>query len=214
MDLRSPVLLGLAGLPALAAISACQTDEDSGLRIRSLEFDGEATITLSFSDAVADVGTVDPNDFRISAAVTTRAIYTYAGTTYDYASSNYTDLGYILDYGYGGNPTRMTFSSIAPGASAEQVVLTTAAAIDSACEWASETRASFESYASQSDYDITFEIELFLHYAAGEVPITAEDGGHALADVGPSWVLDDALDDYIEEYGFPRLIPRLRIPCP
>jgi hypothetical protein len=207
-------MIGLVTLPAIGLVGGCQTDDEPGFGIRSIDFDGEDTLTLSFTSAVAEPGNVDPNDFRLSAALTYQLTYSYGGTSYSYAGSTYTDLAYVVEYGSGGGPLRMSFTSITPGPSPEQLVLTTALAIDGACEWADSTRTMFEEYAEAYGDDASFEIDLFLHYAAGEVPITAEDGGHALADIGPDWVLSSALEHAIEEFGFPHLRPRLRIPCP
>jgi hypothetical protein len=57
------------------------------------------------------------------------------------------------------------------------------------------------------------DIAIFLHYAAGDIPLESEDDA-TLVDIGRDWVLTD--ENYLTRpgFGFNRLSPQIRIPCP
>jgi hypothetical protein len=199
-------------LPALIACNDRQVD--TGFRITNVAFDNDSTITLTFSQPVGELGAVDPNDFRLSMAETFRATYTYNGISETYQYTSYRDLSdivYDYDYGY---DERFSFMTIEPGAAADQIVLRTTDPLGpTACDWIDYTRDLFEMYSSYSNVMAVFDFAIFLHYAAGDVPIESE-AGEPLADIGSDWVLTD--NDYIgrESFGFTILSPQLRIPCP
>jgi hypothetical protein len=198
-------------LPALVACSDRQVD--TGFRITNVAFDNDSTITLTFSQSVGELGTVDPNDFRLSMAQSIHATYTYGGVTETYDYTSYRDLAGVI-YNYNSYGAQFTFMMIEPGAAANQIVLRTASPLGpTACTWLEYVREEYEMFSSYPGITAIFEFEMFLHYAAGDVPIESESG-EPLADIGRDWVLDD--EDYYERegFGFTRLSPQLRIPCP
>lgn len=201
-----------ATLPALLACSDRQID--TSFRITGVAFDNDSTITLTFSQPVADLGSVDPNNFRLSMGQTISVSYTYEGITETYISTSYRDLANVTyGYGYYGN-YRFTFMSIEPGAAANQVILRTTDPLGPAgCDFIDDTIAQFEMYAAYYDATGQFDVAMFLHYAAGDIPIES-DAGEPLVDIGADWVL--TTDEYIdrEGFGFTMLSPQLRIPCP
>lgn len=229
VDPRDPSTLPLAWrrsaaalattLPALIAATGCEgKDGDGGFGITRVEFDNASTITLTFSEPVAELGAVDPNDFRISAAQTYRLTYSYGGVTYSYASSMYQDIGYLsAGYDYNAEPVRFSFASVARGSADNQLVLTTDSPLGPlACDWVDEMEAAldeFVEYYGEYGGDVEFEFGLFLHYAGGSVPIEG-DGGDSLADIAAHWVASTLFIDETDKFGFPRLRPRLQIPCP
>jgi hypothetical protein len=197
-------------LPALLACTDRQVD--TGFRITSVAFDNDSTITLTFSQPVAELGSVDPNRFRLSIAQTYTFTYSYQGVTETYSGTSYRDVA-TLGYDYYGND-RFAFLSIEPGASANQIILRTADPLGpDSCTFVAYTIAQFEMYASY--YDATGQIDaaIFLHYAEGDIPIESE-AGEPLMDIGADWALspDDFYDR--EGFGFTMLSPQLRIPCP
>jgi hypothetical protein len=213
--LRRWSVAGLASA-AVAPALACQPSAgEPQFRIVSVEFDGDSTLTLTFSEAIANAAEIDPNDFRISFAQTLAGTYVpYDGTAeVDFELTAYQDLS-IFDYGggYYGGFERFGFVSAARGAAANQLVLeSTTAAISPACE----ALDYIQTYTGQYHEEIgwTSDFGLFVHYAAREIPLEGESG-RILADIGADWVLEDG--SYLERdsYGFTNLIPQLRIPCP
>lgn len=206
-----------ATVPALVGGTACNIggDDDGGFRITRVEFDNASTITLTFSEPVADLGEVNPNDFRLSVGMTRQYTYVYDGVSYTYAYTTYQDVSYpagIYTYDYG--PNRFTFESLAVGASGSQVVLTSTDPLGpNACEWLDSVEDFFEMYTSYYGDDVLWDVGFFLHYASGDVPIENQTGVE-LAEIGPDWVLTEQAGIYSETYGFTMLKPQLRIPCP
>jgi hypothetical protein len=198
-------------LPALFACTDRQTG-DTGFRITSVAFDNDSTITLTFSQPVANLGGVDPNAFRLSMGRTSSVMYTYDGVTETLQYTSYSDLVYAV-YTYGYND-RFSFMSIEPGASADQIILRTTDPLGpDSCELIDYRIDFFHMYADQYDPNAQFDLTMFLHYAAGDVPIESE-AGEPLTDIGADWVL--SAESYVERegFGFRMLSPQLRIPCP
>jgi hypothetical protein len=198
-------------LPALLACTDRQVD--TSFRITGVTFDDDSTITLTFSQPVADLGEVDPNAFRLSMAVTLSAMYTYGGVTETYQYTSYRDLASIVGtydyYSY-----RFTFMSIERGAGANQIILRTTDPLGpGSCDYIEYSTAQFQMYAEQYDPSAQFDLTMFLHYATGDVPLESE-AGEPLTDIGADWVLTP--DSYLERegFGFRMLTPQLRIPCP
>jgi hypothetical protein len=159
------------------------------------------TLTLTFSEPVGPLDGVDPNDFRISMAMT---FYSFEyGQAYQ--SSQYTDLAiYTNIYPY----VYFTFLSITPGASSDQVVLELDQAFpDYACEYI----AYFNSMAPPTIG--CAERTMLLHHAGGDVPIHDVDGV-PLPDFGADWVHEPSWVDYVVDAGFPNFPARIDIPCP
>lgn len=210
---RWPRSLTLAStLPALIACSERQID--TSFRITSVAFDNDSTITLTFSQPVADVSSVDPNNFRLSMGQSLFVTFLYNGVTESYMYTSYRDLAsvaYSYNY-YGGY--RFSLMSIEPGASANQVILRTTSPLGPAsCDFIDYATAQFEMYSSYYDATGQFDLAMFLHYAAGDIPIESQ-AGEPLADIGADWVLDNE-DFYSRDgFGFTMLSPQLRIPCP
>jgi hypothetical protein len=193
----------VSSVPLLLTIG-CEAGEstDDSFRVIELEFDGDATITLTFSQPLAELGTIDPNDFRISAGVTQS--FSYDGMTY--TMTNYRDLfsdSYPLDFG---------FVSLTAGPGPDQLVLQTSESIaEGVCDWLGVV-AELE-YDEMQDPTSRADGGMFLHYARGEIPIES-DKGEALADIGRDWVLTEGLTLMVyDSYGFTQLHPQLRIPC-
>jgi hypothetical protein len=159
------------------------------------------TLTLTFSEPVGPLEGVDPDDFRISMAMTFYA-FEYGQA---YQSSQYTDLVvYANIYPY----VNFTFLSITPGASPDQVVLELDQPFpDYACEYI----AYFNNLPPPTGG--CAERTLLLHHAGGDVPIHDVDGV-ALPDFGPDWVHEPSWVDYVEDAGFPNFPARIDIPCP
>jgi hypothetical protein len=198
-------------VPVLALGTSCQTDDDGddSFRITAIDFDGESTITLTFSQSLADLGDVDPNSFRLSFAVTYQFTYTYDGTTYVEETTNYFDLGeFVSDDYYDFVP--VTVTSLTPGSSANRIILETSHVWGAAaCESLAYIEAMMEMYP---ETEIRSDVGMFLHYAGGEVPIESASGS-MLADIGAEWVLSSENGLGVYEYGFANLHPQLRIPC-
>jgi hypothetical protein len=198
-------------LPVLFACSDRQGETSFG--ITNVAFDNESTITLTFSQAVGDVGAVDPNDFRLSFAQTMRATTSYNGVTEIYEYTSYHDLGtFVYDYSTYGQP--FSFTLIEAGAANQLVLRTTVALGPDACEFLENTRNQLEYYATYYPTgNVAYDVAIFLHYAASNIPIESE-AGEPLADIGRDWVLNG--EEYVEResFGFTMLSPQLRIPCP
>jgi hypothetical protein len=196
-----PVALGL-----LAFGTSCQVDGDDGFRVTAVDFDGESTITLTFSEPVGELGDVDPTSFRLSFGTTYRFTYTYEdGTVATEEVTNYFDLGAFIDSGYYDEP--LTVTSLSPGSSANRVILQTSGVWgEAACQMVAYLQAEWQGYAEY----FTGDAGIFLHYAAGDVPLESASGS-ALANIGADWVLEGTYSSY--EYGFVNLVPQLRIPC-
>ena len=160
---------------------------------------------LTFSDPVAPVDDVAPTDFRISFGL----------------SFSYTDNGEVVEQSaYYDPPTRfgsyypMEFTAIANGPGENQISITLTPPIDYFI--CTEVANSVEG----STPDFPIEGGLFPHYAPGTTPVT-NTAGEELAPIGPDWVLSGPDDPpyygyelFIEEAGFPNLIPQIPIPCP
>jgi hypothetical protein len=202
-----------SAIPVLITGSACNPgDDEGGFRITRVDFDNNSKITLTFSEPVADLGEVNPNDFRLSLGRTSSYVLVYDGmeTLYEYTS--YQDLVSVAGgYNYYGTP--FTFLDVALGSSASQIVLTTTDPLGpNACDWVRTRLEAFEMYSGYYE-DARMDLAIFLHYASGDVPIESQ-AGVELGEIGPDWVLSG--DSYFtrEGFGFTMLAPQLRIPCP
>lgn len=202
----------LAGVAALAPALGCGPgDVDQGFRVTNIAFDGDRTLTLTFSQPIANADAIDPNDFRISFARTFSSTYTdpESGQTYTEQYTGYNDLAFFIDY-YGGTP-RFSFAAATLGGSDTQLVLEAAAeGIAAVCMYMGYYEDYFEQYEMEG---LSVDMALFIHYAGGDIPLESE-GGEVLADIGPDWVLTE--QPYLSRmsYGFTQLVPQLRIPCP
>lgn len=198
-------------VPTLIAGSACQAD-DGPFRITKVEFDNDSTITLTFSEPIAPVDGVNPDDFRLSFAVTSAFSYVYEGLSYHYEYTSYNDVAYVIGDYYSFQP--FAFMSVTRGAAANQLVLRSVDALGpEACDTLDNVFEWFETYAAYYSDDTRFDAALFLHYAGGDVPIESEAGG-VLADIGADWVTSQDINRSREGFGFTALAPQLRIPCP
>ena len=193
---------------ASSSLFGCEHDDpDDSFRITGVSFDGASTITLTFSQPVANAGEIDPNDFRISVGLTYRTIYAGPDGNVTGERARYADLGY-----YVGNTTRLGWASFSSGAD-DQLTLQAELAFATVCDDIADYVATREMY--QTDYyDPMLEMGMFVHYAAGDIPIRSDEG-ETLTDIGPDWVLSD--EGYMlvfDALGFPNLNPKLEIPCP
>lgn len=206
--LRSPAVGLASAVPVLALASGCQLDDDDSFRITRVEYDGQSTLTLSFSEAIGELDGIDPESFRLSFAVTYSYTYSYGGVTYTYGYTQYEDLGWRLvdDYDYGFMP--LVFSSLTPGSSASQIVLEASEPWGPACEFLTELQAELDELEADAEADFA----IFLHYAASN-PAIVSASGRLLGDIGEDWVIDDLPYSQRDSYGF-ILSPQLRIPCP
>jgi hypothetical protein len=202
-----------SALPAVFASSGCdrEVEDDVGFRIARVAFEDDSTIRLTFTRPVAEFGSINPNQFRLSLAETVTASYVDDGVTETFTYTTYLDLATITDSYY---THRFTFKSIEPGSSPNQIILRTLDPLEpDGCAWLDETTQLFEMYASYAGVTVRFDHAIFLHYAAGAVPIT-DAAGSALPDIGADWVLSTSNYAARDEFGFTRLSPQLRIPCP
>ncbi|KIG16778.1 hypothetical protein DB30_04122 [Enhygromyxa salina] len=181
-------------------------------RITAVDFDGDATLTLTFSHPVANVDAIDPNDFRISVAQTYSITYTDPDYgTYTYAGTFYSDLG-AFGYNYQYEYTRFEIVSATLGADNQIRLEGQFAFGDDVCEQLAYAQQQFEMYLAQYPGS-KVEIGMFLHYAAGDIPVLSERD-ETIANIGAQWVLTESLYMQNDVYGFPNLQPRLEIPCP
>ncbi|WP_146157466.1 hypothetical protein [Enhygromyxa salina] len=181
-------------------------------RITSVDFDGDATITLTFSRPVANVDEIDPNDFRISVAQTYSVTYTdpqYGSYTYE--GSFYADIG-TFDYGSQYSYSRFEILS-ATLAADNQIRLEGEFSFGSnVCQQLADVEQQLEMYQAQYPGSKA-DLGMFLHYAAGDIPVLSEKD-ETIADIGAQWVVTQELYMSNEAYGFPNLQPKLEIPCP
>lgn len=176
-------------------------------RVTAIDYDGGTTLRLTFSSPVANADAIDPNDFRLSIARTT----------------HFVDGPYVYEYTFYENPVEyvyppgvldpVEFVSVSLGASATELVLELDQPIPSyACESITYFEQSIAYYLSMSPGSKA-DAGLFLHYGAGDIPLTGSNG-QVLADIGRDWVLNE--ENYVwfeDSYGFNQLTPRLEIPC-
>ena len=209
-------MMVLAALPA--AIAGCNPDggpDDEAFGIVSITYDNDSTITLTFTQPVAELGEVDPNNFRLSRALTQTITYTYDGMPMTYEYTSYSAIGLFTPE----SEEYLTFTSIARGASATELILEGSLSFgEVACAWVEYVTDEIEMNYLTGEYaeyysDVRFEVGIFLHYAAGDIPIENEDGD-ALANIGADWVTNPENDVYSYAYGFMMLTPKLEIPCP
>jgi hypothetical protein len=202
----------VSALPAVFA--GCDHEVDlaqDGFHIDRVACDDDSTIRLTFSHPVAEFGSINPNQFRLSLAQTVTASHVHDGVTQTLTYTAYLDLATIVDSYY---THRFTFKSIEPGASPDEVLLRTLdPLVPDACAWLDETAELLEAYASLPGVAVRFDHAIFLHYASGEVPIS-DAAGRTLPDIGADWVLNANNYAVRDDFGFTRLDPQLRIPCP
>lgn len=196
---RWPTAALVAALPTLA----CSTggDEDR-LQVIEVERTDDGRIILTFSEPVEDPGAVDPDDFRLSQAKARRAP---PDAYHPYLYTAYFDLGYVVD---GSDLDRVV--SIEVGASPDQLVLTTEQPLpfDDLCAQINDYFDYWDMYYSRSS-GARLDLGLFVHYAAGDVPIEGESG-KTLADIAGDWVHVDSYYTFRDSYG---IASSLRIPC-
>jgi hypothetical protein len=193
-------------------------DEDTGpndipLELELARFNKTGKfLLLRFSEPMASVDGIDPNDFRVSLA-TTWQYQGYYG--YAYKSARYSDpniyLGYdYYYYGYGYKP--LVADLIANGKKATDILLRFVDPMEAdACQQYIDLQAAYADYDAQANADA--KIGLFPHYSPGVVPVQSADG-EVLAAIGPEWV--EFGGTYMElygEFGWPNLDPQIEIPC-
>jgi len=186
---------------------------DDEFRVTRVEFDGDSSLTLTFTQPIANVDAIDPNDFRISLARSFRSSYQNPGTGVTEVSelTFYEDIGWLTEY-YDYDPPRFSFESATLGDVPHKLVLK---GIDNVLAPACALVEYYANYYYQpNEYNYTFssDIALFVHYAGREIPLESQ-AGEILANIGADWVINDP--DYLERdaYGFTQLEVQLRIPC-
>lgn len=194
----------------MLAGSGCQPEDELGFRVTNIEFDDDATITLTFSEPLADFDGINPNDFRLSVGLTSSYSYTYEGMSATYEYTSYNDLAYFSnDYYYTG---LVIFTALTEGSAANEIVLEASQTIAPVCDNLANQIELFEMYFGESPGS-RFDAAIFLHYASGEIPIESTSGS-VLGDIGADWVLSMEAESSREGFGFTKLSPQLRIPCP
>jgi hypothetical protein len=171
-------------------------------------------LLLRFSEPMAPVDGVDPNDFRVSLATAIRSVYNYYGYQYVYQSSSYADPNYALvDYYYYGNPVSpLVADLIVNGNQNTDIILRfVEPLVPQACPNFVELKANYEEYDSWPNYDA--KVGLFPHYSPGAVPVESADG-EVLAPIGPEWVeIPELYWTNYDQFGWPNLDPAIEIPC-
>lgn len=205
-----PLVASVAAV-AGSSLLGCGPGGDEPFRITSVSFDGESRVVLTFSEPIVNAVGIDPNDFRISASNTFRVTYTdpYDGTTYTEQGSYYSDIrAFVGDY------TRFRMLSVSLGTSDNQLVLEGESGFRTiVCNQLAYYESLIEMYLDYAGPDGVFELGMFLHYAAGDIPVQSESG-ETIADIGRDWVLSNELYLEVGTFGFPNLSPRLQLPCP
>ncbi len=154
-----------------------------------------ATLVLTFSDAVAPVDAVDPADFKISYAWTYSVMYKQL-----YEVSYYID----PNNDFGGTPVAMT--AIANGPNPDQISLDLMPGVDPGiC-------TTIQNYIEGANLGVTVDAGLFPHYSPGATPVTSE-GGIDLLPIGPEWVEVDSYYLQFDVFHWPNLDPQIPIPC-
>lgn len=132
--------------------------------------------------------------------------YSYEGETYEQSA-------YYEPNSWSGYYDSVAMTAIANGPGANQISITLGPRFEpSTCFMVS-------SYLQGSTPDFPIQGGVFPHYAPGANPVTNTDGVELEA-MGAEWVLTGPDDEYygyelfIEELGFPNLIPQIPIPCP
>ena len=185
-------------------------DNGIPLALESVRFNKTGKfLLLHFSEPMAPVDAVDPSDFRISLALTTRQVE-YGKL---YADSVYFDpLYYLGSYQYNYDPGFLVVEAVGNGNQPNDIVLRFTTAMDAqACESFSQLEANL---AEQSQ-DPTFEgkAALFTHYSPGAIHLESLDG-ELLTAMGAAWVeTDEIFMDLPDEWSWPHLVPQLPIPC-
>lgn len=211
--LRSAPWISLLAISTAACDRKADADDEAnddddgveGFELIAAEFaDDYSTLVLTFSDPVAPVDGVAPTDFRISMGQTFQ--YMDEGMTIEqsaYYEPN-TRVGYYDAVG---------MMAIANGPGTDQVSITLAPAF-------APLTCTFVANSNEgSSPEFPIEAAVFPHYAPGSTPVTNTEGVE-LAAMGAAWVLNGPDDEYygyelfIEEFGFPNLVPRIPIPCP
>lgn len=137
-------------------------------QIIRVELLGESLLRLHFSEPLAPIEGFDPNDFRLS------FFSVYANQRAGYAYAYYYDFGYQLY----GQSLRFTDARL----SQTKLDLSFTPSVNlSYCR-------QFNSSPDYSQPGIRSDTGLFLHYAAGAIPIH-DQGGASLANFGADWVI-------------------------
>jgi hypothetical protein len=171
-------------------------------------------LLLRFSEPMAPVDAVDPNDFRVSLATSTRYQYNGYGYNYIYESSRYADpnlnLGYDYYYGgYGFQP--LVVEKVANGKKDTDIILRFFDPLEEdACLSFAQLQADYEFFDSLPNQDAM--VGLFPHYSPGAVKVKSADG-EVLAPIGPEWVEYGYSYMFEDEFGWPHLNPQIEIPC-
>ncbi|PRQ08143.1 hypothetical protein [Enhygromyxa salina] len=156
------------GEPESTKVKPRKTGDDPGPpRIVRAEQLSASQLRLHFSEAIGPLGAVDPNDFRVSVL----SVYINPRAGYSYA--------YYYDFGYRayGQPLRFTGARVG---TLELDLYFAPAVPQHYCR-------QLDNYSDYAPPGVRAETALFLHYAAGAIPIR-DDAGTALQSFGTDWV--------------------------
>lgn len=159
----------------------------------------ETALLLKFSEPVKAPAEIDPEQFRLSAAIVhpdgAKTVYYDPGpwNIYCYVGMDITDC-YALE---------LTAVLVDPGSLADELLVEFFTEIYSTTCMELDTRAK----------KIGGEGALYLHYSDNGAPIVDLDGEPLVA-IGEPWVLDQFSTQLEVPGEFPFLNPRLPIPCP
>jgi len=153
-------------------------------QILRAEMVSEGVLRIHFSEPIAELDGFDPNDFRVSVLNVYRGYdygYPYpggGGGGYAYPAPGSNDWASYADFGYDyyGDPLRFADWKIHGG---ELTLMFSPPLGPDACRM-----ISYSSY-----HGSRYTSGLFLHYAAGAIPIR-DESGYPLANFGADWVLE------------------------
>jgi hypothetical protein len=174
------------------------------------------TLALTFSEGLSPPSSVDPTQFRLSAAYAPKGNYYYQYNTYYQEVGNWNGAceEYCYQYCYGNGCYEQCWDYCQPG---PPVRVTAIAQLPDRIDvlLLSLDNGIGHGVCSQLDaFPRQWTKGLFIHYTPdGTAPVT-DTQGEALADIGEIWALQPNRQWMYNQGTFPFLDPVLPIPCP
>lgn len=172
-----PVVREVEAAPTPTPAVQTEGDQPGPPRVVRVEQLTPTRLRIHFSEAIAPVGAFDPNDFRVSVL----SVYLSPNSADSYA--------YYYDWGYQSYGRALRFTAAVAGS----IQLDLEFEPEIAQYHCRMLEQAYDYHQGYGPPGVQSQVRLFLHYAAGSIPIT-DEAGTPLQNFGADWVIGGRAD--------------------